>query len=225
MALVCTTCARGRYALRRRGDAPVGPERIGDALPRFLARRGLTEGVSQAAAAVAWAEVVGPQVAQDAVAESCEGGTLTVVTLEATHRHTLQAMSRKIVARLNQHLGAEVVRRIRFRTASPGEQRFMLLGMRPSDRSAELDETDALSTVSHTSDREVAQSVVHCIQQDDVREIFAKTVERHLAADRALRARGWRPCVACGVLVSPADASERCIVCRLNTRCRRTAGN
>ncbi len=70
--------------------------------------------------AAIWAQVVGPEVAQNAQPVHCRNGRLVVSTSSTAWAHTLQDMSENVRSGLNARLGHEYVKRVVFRHAGWG---------------------------------------------------------------------------------------------------------
>ncbi len=91
--------------------------RLSDLLDRAL--RGLGAGVRQQVREerirTEFAALVGPQAAAMCEAVSLDRGSLLVATAHSALAHQLQLDSPALIAALNDRLGAEVVRRLRFR--------------------------------------------------------------------------------------------------------------
>jgi hypothetical protein len=77
----------------------------------FPERQGAGE---ERAVAEAWARAVGVEVACNSRPQRLRRGRLTVSVSSAAWAQTLQLLSGKVVAALNEALGAEVVREVRF---------------------------------------------------------------------------------------------------------------
>jgi methylphosphotriester-DNA--protein-cysteine methyltransferase len=60
---------------------------------------------------------------------------------------------------------------------------------------------------------EEIEGLVGLIEVPEVRERVRETMELHYRADKALRARGWRPCSRCGALMAPGAEGDRCSTC------------
>ncbi len=186
------------------------PEPAGELLQRVLRRGGVLERVRDGQAVNAWAEAVGPLIARDARAVACERGVLTVETREATQRHTLQSMSAAIAEKINRALGAEVVRRIRFRSATSDS-----LGPRPQPEEAAAAPTeDERASVAITeADRRWMDDLVAPIANEAVRERTLAALETQLRTEKVLLARGWTLCAACGTLLPQGSPTTRCGPC------------
>lgn len=197
--------------MREDGGKYTGPERADGLLTSVLRRRRLLDRFSAARVLALWPEAVGPAVAADSHAESCQGGVLTVVAVDSVSSHQLQARSADIIAKLNRLAGQELVRRLRFRVGAVGPAKEAAnkplgLGVRVTDEDLEgfpLDEHEV----------EEIHRLVALIEVPEVRERVRRSLEVHYRADKALRARGWRPCTRCGALVAPDREGERCSTC------------
>ncbi len=78
------------------------PTPLAEALSRYLRRAGLARRVGQAGVIEAWPELVGPQIARVATAESVSAdGILRVKVATAAGAAELQLMTPQIMARIN----------------------------------------------------------------------------------------------------------------------------
>jgi len=92
-------------------------ESIGGLLPRLLRDLGLEESVVGWRAVQEWEDVVGDRVARHTRAVGFRDGTLHVEVEGSAWMHELGFLRRELVRNLNRHLGADVVRDVRFRPA------------------------------------------------------------------------------------------------------------
>ena len=91
------------------------PERLGDALGRFMRSSGLADRVKQTEVITGWAELVGPEIAAVTRAISVSAdGTLFAVARTHTWMHELSLMEPDILASINRATGNRPVVRIRW---------------------------------------------------------------------------------------------------------------
>jgi len=98
-------------------------ESIARVLPSLLRELGLEAGVLGWRAVEAWPELVGPRVARHARAVAFRDGTLQVEVEGSAWMQELGYLKRDLVRRINQHLGAEDVRDVRFTLPHGGRPR------------------------------------------------------------------------------------------------------
>lgn len=91
-------------------------EPLSGVLPRVLRRHGLEDGMLGWRAVNEWPEVVGPRLARRTRAVAFHEGTLRVEVEGSAWMHELGFLKRDLVRRINQHLGSEGVRDVRFVT-------------------------------------------------------------------------------------------------------------
>ena len=70
-----------------------------------------------------WPAIAGERVARRAHATSFRDGVLTIEVEGSAWMHELGYLERDLVHRVTRHVGAEIVRRLRFVRASGGSQR------------------------------------------------------------------------------------------------------
>jgi predicted nucleic acid-binding Zn ribbon protein len=89
-------------------------QRVGEVLDSALRRLGVRRAVREAQLRTVFADVVGPQLASLCRAVSLERGTLCVASALPALAHQLQLESPRLIASLNERIGADTVRRLRF---------------------------------------------------------------------------------------------------------------
>lgn len=92
-----------------------GPQRLGDVLSALVERYGYRERLDAARAVEAWPQLAGEAVAGVTEQVWMRHGTLYVKVRSAAWRHQLQFQRDAWRARLNEHLGREVVDEVVFR--------------------------------------------------------------------------------------------------------------
>lgn len=88
------------------------PQPIGDVLRRMVEDRGWRTDFDVHALIARWPELIGPSNAAHCRPEAYEDGVLTVRTSSTAWAVQMRSMAPAVVARLNEQLGSEVVRRI-----------------------------------------------------------------------------------------------------------------
>lgn len=92
-------------------------------LPGLLRRFGLEDAAAGWRAVSEWPALAGDRIARRSRATGFRDGILTVEVDGSAWMHELGFLKRDLVRRANQHLGAEVVREVRFVLARGGNQR------------------------------------------------------------------------------------------------------
>ena len=105
---------------RRRKSRPTPVE---DILAEVLARTGLREGLDDRRLVDAWADVVGPDLADRSRAVSLRDGILTVEADHGVWRQELTLLFPRILERYRQIYGAERVRELRWDRQPGGRPR------------------------------------------------------------------------------------------------------
>ena len=106
-------------------DEPTpGPRPAEERLDRILwpavRRMGVTRKVRDAQLDDVLAEVVGPALAALCRPAGLDRGVLTIATAHGALAHQLQLDAPRLIASLNERLGGDVVRRLRFRALDGG---------------------------------------------------------------------------------------------------------
>jgi predicted nucleic acid-binding Zn ribbon protein len=89
-------------------------EAIGDILARLLQRLGLDKEVKGWRVMEDWPLLVGPRISSHTRCVGFRDGTLRVEVDGSAWRHELGFIERDLVYRINRHLGAELIRELRF---------------------------------------------------------------------------------------------------------------
>jgi Dna[CI] antecedent, DciA len=105
-----------REALRERG----GCAALGELLTRALGQQGLAGRLDRRLPAQVWNEAVGPEIARRAQPTVLSAGTLHVLVQDRNWRDQLDAMRGMLIPRLNQRLGRQLVRELKFGLAHAG---------------------------------------------------------------------------------------------------------
>ncbi len=92
---------------------------IGAALPKALKSLGISRRTREAQALWLWPQLVGEHLAHETHALKLTGGTLWVSASSPALAHQLHLERTILIDRINQQIGASVVREIRFRQAGP----------------------------------------------------------------------------------------------------------
>ena len=89
-------------------------QELKSAINTFLKKAGLEKGVSQNKALLVWKEVVGDKVSQNTTPERVESGTLYIKTSNPTWRQELVFKKTDIIKKLNNTLGKNTIKEIKF---------------------------------------------------------------------------------------------------------------
>jgi predicted nucleic acid-binding Zn ribbon protein len=101
----------------------VSAEPVGGVLGRVLEDLGLSREMSGWRAVEAWPRLVGPRIARHARAVAFRDGTLQVEVEGSAWMQELGYLRRELVQRINQELGGEPVRAVRFTLPRRGRPR------------------------------------------------------------------------------------------------------
>ncbi|MCL3860762.1 DUF721 domain-containing protein [Actinotalea sp. K2] len=129
---------REQPADHRSGPARDGrdPALLGDTLSRLAAERGWTPELSVGGVLGRWRDVVGDQVADHCEPETFEDGLLVVRTDSTTWATQVRLLVPQLLARLEQEVGADVVREVKVLGPSGpqwGKGRRRVAGRGPRD--------------------------------------------------------------------------------------------
>lgn len=163
--------------------------------------RGMTDGLLRkldpkgrrfgSRAAMAWREVAGPEIAKHTTGSALREGELLVYVDSPTWAHELSAMAEHMRVRLNEALGEELVRSVRFAVsrAVRQEQQLREEEVAASRYYAEDDvEPVPLSEQEHAQVEFAAGN----ISDERLREAVVRAMTRHLEWKKGTRARNGR---------------------------------
>ncbi len=159
-----------------------------------------------------WADVVGPQVAGVTQVEKVEGTKLVVRVKNSTWAHELTFLKGDILRRLNLALGGPVLSDIRFKGG--GLAREKASPRLPAHAALPGGDVLAQIRLSGAALGRV-EAVVQSISDEALRARVRASLLRAARLEAWKRAREWRPCVRCGALSPPDDASPVCALCRV----------
>lgn len=164
--MICVSPSRSNSKRRR------GPDLAGDALIGALSGLGLTDQARRLLILSVWAKAVGPDIAARTDPESFSRGVLVVRAQSAAWQNELTFLKAEITAKLNQVLGASLIKDIKI-IAGAGRSRWR------SGRPAWL-------TASPTSDDLAqAEQASAPIADPELRGEFERLMCLHLRATRA----------------------------------------
>ena len=89
-------------------------EKLNTSIKTFLDNYGLKKGVKQNTAIAIWGEVVGGRVSKNTEPLSVEHGVITVSVSNSTWRQELLFKHQDIIQELNNRLGKNTIKEIRF---------------------------------------------------------------------------------------------------------------
>ena len=89
-------------------------QELKSAINEFLKKAGLEKGVSQNNALLVWKEVVGDKVSQNTAPEKGDSGTLYIITSNPTWSQVLVFIKSDIIKKLNNKLGKNTIKEIKF---------------------------------------------------------------------------------------------------------------
>lgn len=92
------------------------PVLIKEVLKQTIKRLGIDKGLSENKAVACWKEVVGRDISTKSEATKIIKGVLYVKTESPVWSQQLSFMAEELVAKINNHLGGDVVKKIRFRS-------------------------------------------------------------------------------------------------------------
>ena len=88
------------------------PRHIGAIIDEVVERSGLTDTLNDQRAAAIWIDVVGPAINRYTSRRFVDHGTMHVYLTSAPLKNELQFVKERLVAALNNALGAEIVKEI-----------------------------------------------------------------------------------------------------------------
>ena len=89
-------------------------EKLDIAIKDFLINTGLENGVNQQKAVIIWPKIVGTKIAENTIAELVDFNILTIKVKNSTWRNELYLKKNIILEKLNQELGPNTIKELRF---------------------------------------------------------------------------------------------------------------
>jgi predicted nucleic acid-binding Zn ribbon protein len=182
---------------------------LGDLLGSVLRRRGLAEAACDELCAFVWREVAGEWYARHTYVTSVREGVVNVHCDSAPRAQQLQLDAPEIIRRLNERLGANLVRELRPSSAGLNRRADPVLAEDPAPDWPTPEEL-ARIPVAPEDARVILETVGH------LEEPARGHLERAMLAQVRLRtwqlAHGWRACPGCGAMIR--GAREFCLACR-----------
>jgi hypothetical protein len=164
-------------------------------------------------AIVHWAKVVGPQVAGAAQAVAIKNGSsLLVRTKSNVWANELSLLKTDILRRINNVLGGDVIKDLRFEIGALSPVAAEAGDVRPS-----ADELDGIH-LSHEALARIAKSSSD-IADEEMRAAIRHTLTRAGQTDRWKKEHGWILCSVCRTLYEPSGKTKPilCPACRLKS--------
>ena len=157
-----------------------------------------------------WQDIVGGEIASNAMAVSMEQGVLTVNASSSAWMHHLFMLKNEIMGKINNYIGAAVVKDIRFRAGA--------VRVKKDEEKSDPPHLGAAIKYTRLAKEEVAQAdrLVDSVADGGLRRTLRAIICKNKAYRKIKQQEGWQPCADCGVL-RPAD-TERCLACDVARR-------
>ncbi len=178
----------------RRGGK--GSRRVSDVLETVFSKNKLARGARKARPLVAWAEVVGAQLARTTRAIRVQDGVMVIETQDAVAANYLTMQRTRYLDLLRAALGSE----------APDDLRFQMGVFDPPKPKR----TDRQPPPLTSAERENAESLSQDAP-DEMRPWVMAAAEALIRARHERERRGWKPCPICEVLT---ERSGPCLSCR-----------
>jgi hypothetical protein len=181
-------------------------------LQRFLAKS-LKEWKAQDAVAAGrvfalWPTIVGEAIALRTRPRFLRGGVLFVEAASSAWANELTMLKPRILKALDTHLGAGLIRDVRYQVAPTWQERK---GYQAPER--EREPVLVSEPLSVEEEQAISEQVAAKVADPDLAEaasdLLATVARRRAAKQKA----GYQPCPSCGALVPPT--SGPCPICRL----------
>jgi len=176
-------------------------------LHKIFFRHGLSEEFHEQEPALIWANIVGPHIARMTRPIWVKEGILHVEVFNHAFQHELTLMQEQYKRKLNQTLGEERVKEIRFR-----------VGQKPQAEAKRVKWEEIVLTPEEQKEIETAVAEVN---SEELKKSLAGWMASLKKIEKARKQLGWKPCAKCGTLHD--DASEKiCPICRFERKISRT---
>jgi predicted nucleic acid-binding Zn ribbon protein len=182
-----------------------GRAHVGDVLRRVIRRAGLQTRLKRVEAVAIWPQVVGQPAAGKCRAMSVRDGVLIVSTSDAVWANVLTLEKPRYLDRLQERLGAGVIRDIRFSSRGWREQPVRAAPARKGRVAADF----ALAG----GEQEAVERLASGIADPDLRLSVHRGVAALIKMRKWRRAHGWQRCESCGRL--HRGKGPRCGFCQM----------
>lgn len=166
---------------------------LGTALGGILARLDRKSGGAYSLARVSsvWSEVAGPSVSEHTTGAHMRRGTLVIYVDSPIWATELTAMSEQYRTAINQSMGEELVKEVRFSVSKRVAQERGL--SRQEDELDDFYDADVVDSVPLTeTERAQVESSVSVIRDEDLREAVLRATVRDMEWKRGIAARNAR---------------------------------
>ncbi|MBW3623455.1 MAG: DUF721 domain-containing protein [Armatimonadetes bacterium] len=162
-----------------------------------------------------WAETMGEGIAEATRAEKFRDGILFVITKSSVWTHELTFYKENAIRLLNERLGRELIRDIRFRVGSLEPPKVKLV--RPeTERTERVPSPEPMETMLTERARAQVEQALAAIQNEQIRERTRRVLVREAHRREQKKRQGWRECERCGTL--HPESHRMCPLCRLHIR-------
>jgi len=188
-------------------DGKMGP--LQRAVNDYLAGTGNIQRGTSTLCVEVWPQVVGPWYGRKTQILGVDNGEAKVLCDTPATAQQLQMDSEKVIARLNERLGGEFIKRLRASSAGLTLSGLAAELRRPDETAigqSAIDEVELSEEESAFCTRAAAE-----IADEKLRESFLGLLRNELKRRYVKRQRGWRECDVCGALHN--ERGPYCIAC------------
>jgi hypothetical protein len=185
----------------------MGP--IKRAVNDYLASTGNLKRSASVACIEIWPQVVGPWYAGKTHLLGVENAEARVLCDAPATAQQLQMDSERIIALLNERLGARLVSSIRASSAGPITDRLTAELRRQPEPLIEPEDIEAAELSAE--DEQTCTRAASEIEDEQVRAAFTRAMRTYLKRQTVKRQRGFRPCELCGSLYN--ELGPHCSAC------------
>ncbi len=189
--------------------------------------------VEQTLSLTIWSKVVGEEISHNARPYLIKNGILFVSTTSPMWAHELSFIKPELLRALNNYLGKEIVKDIRFQPKGVDETGGFTDPLRPSDPQGACG-TPGEIELSESDIKEI-EAAVKAVSDEGLREELTKILILDKKFNISRLRRGFKPCTKCGRFYKPEPTGpgsparwmgkERglCALCILNEKWQRPA--
>lgn len=192
-----------------------GLHRLSSIMEGFMKASGTRSKIKSYMVLDLWPQIIGSALAGQTEARTVKNGVLYITCVSPPVAHQLSFMKKGIQKKIDELVGAGVVKDIRFQA---GEIDAACSGKARATKDNEADGTEAdraLSQLAELDGQDMA--LLEGLRQSDtdpaLQTAFLKAAITARRVRKTRLQQGWEPCRKCGVLFDPKSGSDLCPVC------------
>ncbi|AGB40043.1 putative RNA-binding protein containing Zn ribbon [Halobacteroides halobius DSM 5150] len=186
-------------------------ESIKKLLDDTLNKLGLSRRLKEEKVLNLWSQLIGDKIGAHTQAKYINCGVLFVTVDNSTWAHQLLFMKKNLIQKINQKMGQQIVKEIRFQVGKLNKEAVQ-----------DFSDSDPLEDIELTSNElNKLQEITNQVEDSEIRDKFFNLLINDQKRKKWQKINDWHPCPDCSVLISPEE--DKCYICqtkekRVNTK-------